>query len=187
MAIKRVLDLDADTVIKFGSRGENALPKGSKFEGYYIGSKTVQSKLGPSTLHVFQTPQGNVGIWGSAQLNIKLSGLNGFMTYIKFVKETPVPKGTMKVFDVQYDDENTIEVEGVTVNFNANTGADESTEEEYADEEIETAEELAVEEEQAPPPAKAASASKAPVSRPSVSAASSAKQRATVNQLLGKR
>ena len=60
MTIKKVLDLDADVTIKFGSKHKDALRIGSTFEGYYIGCKTVQSGMGPSQLHVFQTSEGNV-------------------------------------------------------------------------------------------------------------------------------
>jgi hypothetical protein len=116
MARKKVIDLNADSTVKFG-RQEGALPKGSTFEGYYVGSKTVQSSMGPSQLHVFQTDDGSVGVWGSAQLNQKLQGLQGMKTFIKFVNEIKVPKGRMKVFEVEYDDEDTIDVAGTQVNF----------------------------------------------------------------------
>lgn len=154
MARKKVIDLNADSTIKFG-RQEGALRKGSTFEGYYIGGKTVQSSMGPSQLHVFQTDEGNVGVWGSAQLNAKLQGLQGMKTFIKFVNEIKVPKGTMKVFEVEYDDEDTIDVASTQVNFQQG----DEPESEEAEEETEAASEEeevpAEEEEEAPAPAPA--------------------------------
>lgn len=191
MARKKVIDLNADKTIKFGNpqRQPGALPKGSTFEGYYIGAKQVTTSMGPSTLHVFQTDKGNVGIWGSAQLNAKLSSLHGMKTFIKFVNEVKVPKGTMKNFEVEYDDEDTIDVGGSQVNFRQGgdepeeTSMEASSEESYEDEEAieEEAEEAP---EPAPAPKKAPTAS---VTQKPRAAAPSAEQQARVQALLNRK
>jgi hypothetical protein len=188
MARKKVIDLNADTTIKFGDprRQPGALPKGSTFEGYYVGSKEVTTSMGPSRLHVFQTDKGNVGVWGSAQLNAKLQGLQGMMTFIKFVNEIKVPKGTMKNFEVEYDDEQTIDVGGAEVNFR-NAGSEPEAEEEDtaaeepAEDDAEEATEDDAEEEPAPAPRRAPPA--AAVTQKPRAAAPSAEQQARVQAL----
>ncbi len=190
MARKKVIDLNADSTIKFGSK-KGALPKGSEFAGYYVGSKEVTTRLGPSQLHVFQTSDGSVGVWGSAQLNAKLNGLKGLMTFIKFTGEVSVPNGTMKVFEVEYDDEDTIDVGGTQVNFRdaQEPDSEEQAEEEEEQEEEQADEEEEAEEEQAPakrPPAAARSNPTASVtSKPKASMPSAEAQARTAALLRG--
>jgi hypothetical protein len=152
MARKKVIDLNADSTFKFEKPGQ-------ELEGYYIGSKTVNSGMGPSKLHVLQTAEGSVGAWGSAQLDAKLAQIQaenpGAKVFIKYTKKIKVPKGMMKVFEVEYDDEDRIDVGGTQVNFRdasepeaeeAEEGAEEQQEEEGA--EAEAADEPAEEEQQ---------------------------------------
>lgn len=146
MAMKQVQDLDVDKTIRFG--GKDGLVKGSSIEGYYKGAKEVESKFGPSLLHAFQTDEGSLGVWGSAQLDSKLKGLAGFRTIITFRDVVRVPNGEMKVFDVQYDDEDTLDLGVLGTQI-----ADAPTEEE-------------AQEAEAAPVQQAAPAARPPVSRP---------------------
>lgn len=189
MARKKVIDLNADSTLKFEKPGQ-------KFQGYYVGSKTVNSGMGPSQLHVFQTDEGNVGVWGSAQLNAKLAQCLGYLTFITYLKKIKVPKGTMKTFEVEYDDEQKIDVAGTQVNFRQTEEPSESEEEidnleASAEEESleEEAEEEQVEEESEEelPPAKTSSRpAAAGASRPRAAAASPQSQ-ARVTSILNKR
>lgn len=189
MARKKVIDLNADTTIKFG-KAEGALRKGSTFEGYYVGSKEVDSGMGPSKLHIFQTDEGNVGVWGSAQLNAKLTNLNGMHTWIKFVDEVRVPKGTMKVFEVEYDDEDTIEVGGTEINFRPTNAAeqDDSDGDSLDQDSEDSTDDLDTAAEEDLPPVKSPPRQSAPASRPAAAArTASPEQQAKVNAILGKR
>lgn len=113
MARKKVIDLNADTTMGFENPGETA-------EGYYIGSKTVNTSFGESKLHILQNDKGALGVWGSAQLNAKLSTVKpGTMVYITYLKKVKIPKGTQKLFDVEFDDELTIDVGNTTVNYSS--------------------------------------------------------------------
>lgn len=105
MAFKEVLDLNADTTKKLEKVGE-------KESGYYLGFRTNETAFGVSRLHIFKTATGNVGIWGSAQLDEKLSRVEpGTMTQVKFEgKETLKGGRTLKKFKVLSDNENTIDV-----------------------------------------------------------------------------
>lgn len=112
MARKKVLDLDADSTIKFEKKGQ-------QFEGYYIGSKKVKSDYGMSSLHVFQCDDGNIGMWGSSKLDAKLANVPlGHMTYVTYEGKVKIPGGkTMHKYDVDFDDELSIDVAGIQVNF----------------------------------------------------------------------
>jgi hypothetical protein len=147
MARKKVLDLDADSTVKFEKKGQ-------QFEGFYIGSKKVKSDYGMSNLHVFQTEDGNQGIWGSAKLDAKLANVPaGFMTYITYEGKVKIPGGkTMHKYEVDFDDELSIDVGGVNINFQQSEepSEDEAGEgvEAAADDEEEIDEEAAADEDE---------------------------------------
>lgn len=184
MARKKVVDLDAENAVGFGKE-EGQIPPGHTLEGHYIGGRKVKTKFGMATLHVLQTESGNLGVWGSAQLDAKLGTVPpGSMVFITYVKKIKVTNGTMKVFEVEYDDEDRVEASAVQVNFQDSSEGEEDAEEESS--EAEDVEEEA-EEESKPEPAKAASKPAASKSgKPAGSTVSDA-QKARVAALLGKK
>lgn len=180
MARKKVIDLNADTTVGFGNK-PGQIKAGQTLEGFFLGSKSVSTKTGPSTLHVLQTEKGNLGLWGSANLNSKLAQIAvGTMVFITYKKMIKVPKGTMKLFEVEYDDEQSIHAEEVDVNFSTASSEDEASEEYELVEE--SAEEIVEEVEEAPAPRAAAPVSRAAAPRAS---APSAEARARAQALLG--
>lgn len=112
MAFQEVTSLDATTVIALGKTDKKTgKPYPKTIEGYYLGNRKVDGKLGESTLHVFQTQKGNVGVWGTTDLNKKLSSVPvGTMSKAEFTGMTPTPRGAMHTYKVMKDSDNTIEV-----------------------------------------------------------------------------
>lgn len=192
MARKKVIDLQADKCIGFGDKPGQKKP-GQEVSGYYLGSRNVKTEMGPSTLHILQTADGStLGVWGSAQLNGKLEQIaKGTMVFIVYKKKIKVPRGTMKVFEVEYDDEDTIHVEQTEVNFTSNSDESEAESEELeaSDEsaEEEAVEEEYVEEEEAaePEPVRKAAPPVAAKRPAPAASAVSAEARARANALLG--
>lgn len=115
MAFKEVASLDADTTIAIGKTDKStgkAYPK--QAEGYYLGSRTVEGKRGPSTLHFLQTVKGNLGVWGTTDLNRKLSSTKpGAMVRVTSTGTKATPKGDMFTYRVEVDNDNTIDVSGL--------------------------------------------------------------------------
>lgn len=126
MARIKLNDLNADKCVGFGNK-PGQKQAGETVEGYYIGSRVVDSGMGPSTLHILQTEQGNLGLWGSKQLNDKLALVpqenhRVFVTYTRTIK---AGKGTMKVFDVEYDNDDKLGSSAAQVSFSASSSEDE--------------------------------------------------------------
>lgn len=83
-------------------------------QGYYLGVKLVGEQK--YVLHVFQTKNGPLGVWGASDLNQKMKGVPlRAMTRVTFVKRVAVtPIGIedsdaaglfMNKYDVMYDTE----------------------------------------------------------------------------------
>lgn len=113
MGFKTVSSLDADVTIAIGKKDKTTgkdYPK--QAEGYYLGSRTVEGKRGPSVLHFLQTSKGNLGVWGTTDLNRKVSAVQpGTMVRITSTGTKATPKGDMFTYKVEVDVENTIVVE----------------------------------------------------------------------------
>lgn len=112
MGFSEVISLDADNAVALGKRDKKtgkAYPK--QAEGHYLGSRTVQGKRGPSVLHFLSTPNGNLGVWGTTDLNRKLGAvLTGTMVRITSTGTKPTPNGDMYMYKVEQDRDNTNEV-----------------------------------------------------------------------------
>ena len=112
MAFQEVSSLDADVTVALGKRDKKtgkAYPK--EAEGYYLGSRKVQNKRGESNLHFLQTAEGNLGVWGTTDLDRKLSQIiPGSMVRITSTGTRPTPNGDMYTYKVEVDKTNTIEV-----------------------------------------------------------------------------
>jgi hypothetical protein len=112
MGFKEVSSLDADVTIALGKTDKSTgKPYPKSAEGYFLGSRTVENKRGESKLHFLQTRDGNVGLWGTTDLNRKLSNVNpGVMIRVTSTGTKPTPNGDMYTYKVEVDADNTIEV-----------------------------------------------------------------------------
>jgi hypothetical protein len=171
-------------VVRFGDLEDDTFGKGEEFQGYYKGSKIVKTKkYGDKTVYTFQTAEGDVQIWGSANLNqkmgqVKLGSLT-FITYEGEQKSKERGKNPTKLFKVEYDDAEAIDVDVPQVSFRGEP-EEEQAEEQGAEDDVD--QELEEQEEEETPPArsaktasKPAAQSKAPASN--AAAASSAKDK----------
>lgn len=107
-----VQSLDADTVVALGKidkRTKKPFPK--QAEGYYLGFRKVENRLGESKLYFLQTPKGNLGVWGGTDLDKKLGNIQpGVMIRITSTGTKPTPAGDMYTYKVEMDAANTIHV-----------------------------------------------------------------------------
>lgn len=132
MARQKVASLDADNVIALGGtrvdkKTGKTVNNPTSIEGYYLGARKVQSTTGESTLHFFQTANGNVGVWGKTDLDKKLGTIEkGVMAYVQFTGKKKVPRGSMYTFSVEFDPDLSIPVSGLELA--SDSGADEVTE-----------------------------------------------------------
>lgn len=155
MAFEEIRSLDCDTTISLGGVNKKTNKKNpTQIEGYYLGSRTVadqKKKSGISYIHVLQTKDGNVGVWGKTNLDNKMKSVTpGFMIRITQSGMQATPNGDMYLYKVEVDKENTVDVAG----FNADASNDESADD------YEAEEETGLDEDEAP-------ADEVPVSRPS--------------------
>lgn len=148
MAFKTVQSLDADVTVSLGGfnkRTGKANPK--TIEGYFLGTKKTvskKSKSGFADLHILQTSQGNVGVWGKTDMDRKMRSVTpGVMVRITHAGMQPTLNGEMYKFTVEHDDENALDVSELTSPEAAqeeeetaqNVGSFDSSAEEYSDEE----------------------------------------------------
>lgn len=115
MAFTPVQDLDADITISLGGINKKTGKKNpTEVEGYYLGTRTVDSKKdkkGYAHIYFFQTQNGTIGVWGKTDLDRKMKQVKpGTMTQIKQSGTIATPNGDMYKFTVAVDKENTIEV-----------------------------------------------------------------------------
>lgn len=111
MGFKEVSSLDAEVVIALGKKDKAGKPYPKTAEGYFLGSRAVENKRGESKIHFLQTSKGNLGLWGTTDLNRKLGQAPvGSMVRVTSTGTRPTPNGDMYVYKVEVDAENTIEV-----------------------------------------------------------------------------
>jgi len=112
MSYKTKFDGRTDKTIKLGGEGNP-----SSIEGYFLGSKDTQSDYGPGKLHLFQTSEGVVGVWGKTRMNTLLTNDHrGQMVLLSFTGMiAPSKKGRRPSYGykLQYDPENTIDVSNI--------------------------------------------------------------------------
>lgn len=122
MGFTEVNSLDADVTIALGKvdkETRKAYPK--QAEGYYLGKRVVENKRGESQLHFLQSAIAykdfglgvgqNLGIWGTTDLNRKLSSIApGAMVRITSTGTKPTPNGDMYTYKVEADNDNRIDV-----------------------------------------------------------------------------
>jgi hypothetical protein len=151
MGFKEVASLDADVTIALGGKNKKTnKPNPSSAEGYYLGSREVDSKKsknGKAFIHFLQTKSGNVGIWGKTDLDRKVTTITpGTMVRLSFDKMVPTPNGDMYKYRVEQDSEDTIEV-GDLSSASAPAASEESEEAESYESSEDTGEAEATEEE----------------------------------------
>ncbi len=116
MAFEKLVSLDTDKVIGIdGKRDKKTGVKNpTSIEGYFLGTKKYESpksKSGVGNIHVFQTPQGNIGVWGKTHLDGEmLKVAPGTMVKAYFEKMVPTKNGDMYKFGVEVDKNNTLDV-----------------------------------------------------------------------------
>lgn len=139
MAFTEVMDLDASVTVSLGGRDKKTgRANPTQVEGYFLGSKQVTSKrakTGYSYLHILQTPEGNLGVWGKTDLDRKLRSVSaGTMIRVTQNGMKPTPNGDMYTYKVEQDQSNTIEVNfGTTANNIIPVTASESSSDEGSD------------------------------------------------------
>lgn len=113
MSFQEVASLDAEVTVALGKRNKATgkdYPK--QAEGYYLGSRSVQNKRGESKIHFLKTEKGNLGVWGTTDLDRKLAQVpNGTMVRITSTGTKPTPNGDMYTYKVEQDASNAIEVQ----------------------------------------------------------------------------
>jgi hypothetical protein len=120
MAFEKIIDLDCDVTIALGGVDKKTgRPNPTKIEGYYLGSRQVadkKKKSGFSFIYAFQTPKGNVGVWGKTNLDNKMASVApGTMVRVTQSGKRPTPNGDMYLFLVEQDRDNTIPVNSTSV------------------------------------------------------------------------
>jgi hypothetical protein len=89
---------------------------GEKFpisvEGYYKGPKEITTKKGTSTIHLFETKEGEKVIWGALDMDSKLQKVQpGTMTSVTFTGKVQTKNGnTMNSFEVKQDPKNVVDL-----------------------------------------------------------------------------
>lgn len=131
MAFIEVETMDCDTTTKLGGiNKKTGKPNPTSLEGYFKGTKDVTTSMGPAKLHIFKTRNGTVGVWGSAQLNQKLSSVQtGVSTRVTFTGTAKVPRGNMSTFKVEVDPSNTIAVSSEASQADSDYASEDSYEE----------------------------------------------------------
>lgn len=147
MAFTEVVGLDCDNTTALGGLNKKTgKPNPTKAEGYYLGSRDVESKKsrsGFAKLHILQTANGNQGIWGKTDLDRKLSSVvAGTMIRITQNGKQPTPNGEMYKYKVEIDRDNVIEVASNNNESSASPSEDATGEYESSEESFEDAEEV---------------------------------------------
>lgn len=140
MGFKEVLDLDASSSIALGGVNKKTGKKNpTAVEGYYLGSRKVtspKSKGGQAYLHVLQTADGNLGVWGKTDMDRKVTAVTpGTMIRVTHTGMVPTKNGDMYKYKVEVDSENTIEVSAGSNFNNKEETAEEEDLDTYEDEE----------------------------------------------------
>ncbi len=112
MSFQELASLDADVTVALGKVDKKTGKKYPiKAEGYYLGKRTVEGKKGESNLHFLQTQDGNLGVWGTTDLDRKMGQVKeGVMVRITSTGTKPTKNGDMYTYKVEVDSANTIEV-----------------------------------------------------------------------------
>ncbi len=124
MAFQTKFDGSTDTTIRLGGEGNPG-----SIEGYFLGSKETESDYGPGKLHIFQTSEGTVGVWGKTRMNSLLTKeLAGQMCRVTFTGMiAPSKKGRKPSYGykVEHDPQNVIDVGNINLQATADSESEE--------------------------------------------------------------
>lgn len=154
MGYQKKSDLSTETAIQLGGTNKKTGKPNPKFvEGYYLGSKTTQSDFGEGKLHVFQTAEGNVGVWGKTNSNRLLASEHlGQMVKLSFTGMGKAQKGRAAPYNYEllFDADNTIAVASDSAE---SFGQEEAASDDTGSEEVDYSQDEASEEstDEAPP------------------------------------
>lgn len=127
MAYVTKFDGRTDKTIKIGGEGNP-----TSIEGYFLGSKDTSSDFGPGKLHLFQTEEGVIGVWGKTRMNNLLTAdLRGQMVLVNFTGMiAPSKKGRRPSYGykVQHDTQNVIDVSNIDLTSTLESSEDSETE-----------------------------------------------------------
>lgn len=115
MGFKDIADLDCQVTTAIGGVDKKSGKKNpTSAEGFYIGTRKVpspKSKTGFAALHVLQTKEGNLGVWGKTNLDQKMTAVKpGQLIRISFTGMVETKNNPMYKYRVQVDPSQTIEV-----------------------------------------------------------------------------
>lgn len=121
MAYETKASLNADvTVVLGGKDKKTGKTNPTSIEGYFLGNRITPDKgLGEGVLHIFQTENGNVGVWGKTSSKALLTDNHvGQMCLLSFTgMSTPKPgRQAAYQYKLQFDKGNTIDTSGLDVN-----------------------------------------------------------------------
>lgn len=124
MAYQTKFDGNTDKTVTLGKEGNP-----TSIEGYFLGTKiTPDTGYGPGKLHIFQTAEGAVGVWGKTRLDQLLSAdLIGQMTLVSFtgmIAAAKKGKSPSYGFKVQHDKDNTIDTSSINLSSSDNQELD---------------------------------------------------------------
>lgn len=107
MAFETLFDASNATPAKFEKFGDQV-------EGYYMGSFPYEGDYGPTKKHIFSGNAGAVVVFGQKHLIDLLPTVKpGTMVRVTYVDDKPTKRQPMKLFKIEQDKKNTIEVTGV--------------------------------------------------------------------------
>jgi hypothetical protein len=108
MAFKKVLDTaSAKETIRLGGEGNP-----SSVEGYFLGTRKVETEYGEAQLHAFQTKKGVIAVWGKTIMNNLLAQVPvGEMTRVTFTGMGEKKKGRNPayLYNVEHDESEKID------------------------------------------------------------------------------
>lgn len=139
MAFKNLQEFRSNTTISLGGfNDKSGTANPSQIEGFYLGSRTGTNSSGEFTVHTFQTPKGNIDVWGKSKLTRLLSQVDpGVMVKATYLGKVKTPKGNMHDFQVAVDEDQTIDVASLVAgeqNDNDYTGVSDEDDSDQADE-----------------------------------------------------
>lgn len=114
MGFKEVVQTDA--IVLGGSNKKTGKANPTSIEGYFLRTRTAgPNKFNSAKIdyvHDFQTPKGEVSVWGKPNMDNKLKKVTpGTMVRVQADGELDTGKGNpMKLFKVLIDEDNTINV-----------------------------------------------------------------------------
>lgn len=134
MAYVTKFDGRTDKTVKVGGEGNP-----TSIEGYFLGSKDTVSDYGPGKLHLFQTHEGIVGVWGKTRMNNLLTedhkGQMVLLTYTGMIAPTKKGMRPSYGFKLQYDASNTIDISNIDLSASPAASEEEETGDEYVSQE----------------------------------------------------